>query len=59
MEVTRHKGLMNEIVYRCARAGACHPKKNRPVFQFQLSKVDEWVLAGGADDAPKSEGEQK
>lgn len=58
-EVALHLGVVKDTVYRWRERKSLPAHKIGRLWKFQLSEVDEWVRAGGADDEPESEGEQK
>ncbi|RFC31945.1 MAG: DNA binding domain-containing protein, excisionase family [Candidatus Nitrotoga sp. MKT] len=56
-EVAQHLGVVKDIVYRWRERKGLPTHKIGRLFKFQLSEVDEWVRAGGADDEPESGGQ--
>ncbi len=50
IEVTQHLGVMKDTVYRWRECKGLPTHKIGRLWKFQLSEVDEWVRAGGADD---------
>lgn len=59
IDVARHLGVVKETVYRWRERKGLPAYKIGRLWKFQLSKVDEWVRAGGADDDTVSGGEEK
>lgn len=59
IEVARHLGVVKDTVYRWRERKGLPAHKIGRLWKFQLSAVDKWVRAGGADDEPESGGEQK
>lgn len=57
-EVAQHLGVVKDTVRWRERKGLPAHKIGR-LWKFQLSEVDEWVRAGGADDEPERRGETK
>lgn len=49
-DVTRHLGIAKETVYRWRERKSLPAHRVGRLWKFQLSKVDEWVRAGGADE---------
>lgn len=48
-DVARHLGVAKDSVYRWIETRSLPAHKIGRLWKFQLSKVDEWVRAGGAD----------
>ncbi|AUX40178.1 excisionase [Sorangium cellulosum] len=48
-DVARHLGVAKDSVYRWIETRSLPAHKIRRLWKFQLSEVDEWVRAGGAD----------
>lgn len=49
-EVARHLGVVKDTVYRWREHKGLPAHKIGRLWKFQLSEVDEWVRAGGADE---------
>ena len=49
--VSLHLGVAKDTVYRWRERRGMPAHRIGRLWKFQLSKVDEWVRAGGADDA--------
>ena len=49
IDVAKHLEVVEDTIYRW-RAKACPRTTIGRLWKFQLSEVDEWVRAGGADD---------
>lgn len=58
-EVARHLGVVKDTVYRWRERKGLPAHKIGRLWKSQLSEVDDWMRAGGADDEPESRGEQK
>ncbi|EMK6863931.1 helix-turn-helix domain-containing protein [Vibrio cholerae] len=55
LDVAQHLGIAKDTVYRwCERKGLPTHKIGR-LWKFQLSEVDEWVRAGGANESSNEE----
>ena len=50
-QVAKHLGIAKDTVYRWRERKSLPAHKVGRLWKFQLSKVDEWVRAGGADEA--------
>jgi excisionase family DNA binding protein len=50
IEVARHLGVVNDTVYRWRERKGLPAHKIGRLWKFQLSEVDDWVRAGGADE---------
>ena len=48
-EVARHLGVAKDSVYRWIETRSLPAHRIGLLWKFQLSEVDEWVRAGGAD----------
>jgi len=48
--VAQHLGVAKETVYRWRERKGLPAHKIGRLWKFQLSEVDEWVRAGGADE---------
>jgi excisionase family DNA binding protein len=49
-EVAQHLGVAKDTVYRWRERKGLPAHKIGRLWKFQLSEVDEWVRAGGADE---------
>ena len=49
-QVARHLGVVKDTVYRWRERKALPAHRIGRLWKFQLSEVDEWVRAGGADE---------
>lgn len=49
--VAKHLGVARDSVYRWIEARNLPAHKIGRLWKFKLSEVDEWVRAGGTDDA--------
>ena len=49
-EVAQHLGVVKDTVYRWREHRGLPAHKIGRLWKFQLSEVDEWVRAGGADE---------
>lgn len=59
IDVARHLGVVKDTVYRWREHKGLPAHKIGRLWKFQLSEVDEWVRAGGADDDTESRAEKK
>ncbi len=59
IDVARHLGVVKDTVYRWRERKGLPAHKIGRLWKFQLSEVDEWVRAGGADDDTDNGSEQK
>lgn len=59
IDVARHLGVVKDTVYRWRERKGLPAHKIGRLWKFQLSEVDEWVRAGGADDDTESGAEKK
>ncbi len=50
IEVARHLGVVKNTVYRWRERKGLPAHKIGRLWKFQLSEVDDWVRAGGADE---------
>lgn len=50
LDVAQHLGIAKDTVYRWRERKGLPAHKIGRLWKFQLSEVDEWVRAGGADD---------
>jgi len=58
-QVAQHLGVVKDTVYRWREHKGLPAHKIGRLWKFQLSEVDEWVRAGGADeDASNHHGQQ-
>lgn len=51
LDVARHLGVAKDTVYRWRERKGLPAHKIGRLWKFQLSEVDEWVRAGGADES--------
>lgn len=58
-QVAQHLGIVKDTVYRWRERKGLPAHKIGRLWKFQLSEVDAWVRASGADDAPESGSGQK
>ena len=49
-QVARHLGVVKDTIYRWREHKRLPAHKIGRLWKFQLSEVDEWVRAGGAED---------
>ena len=49
-DVARHLGVAKDTVYRWRERKGLPAHRMGRLWKFQLSEVDEWVRAGGADE---------
>lgn len=59
IDVARHLGVVKDTVYRWRERKGLPAHKIGRLWKFQLSEVDEWVRAGGADDGTDNGSEKK
>ena len=57
--VAKHLGVVKDTVYRWRERKGLPAHKIGRLWKFQLSEVDEWVRADGADDGTDSGSEHK
>ncbi len=50
LEVAKHLGVAKDTVYRWREHKGLPAHKIGRLWKFQLTEVDEWVRAGGADE---------
>ncbi len=50
IDVAQHLGVVKDTVYRWRERKGLPAHKIGRLWKFQLSEVDEWVRAGGADE---------
>jgi excisionase family DNA binding protein len=58
IEVAQHLGIVKDTVYRWRERKGLPAHRVGRLRKFQLTEVDEWVRAGGADDESESSGEK-
>jgi len=51
-QVARHLGVVKDTVYRWRERKGLPAHRIGRLWKFQLSEIDDWVRAGGADDGP-------
>lgn len=59
IDVAKHLGVVKDTIYRWRERKGLPAHKIGRLWKFQLSEVDEWVRAGGADDDTENGSEQK
>lgn len=59
IDVARHLGVVKDTVYRWREHKGLPAHKIGRLWKFQLSEIDEWVRAGGADVDAENGGEPK
>ena len=57
--VAQHLGVAKDTVYRWRERKGLPADRVGRLWKFQLSEVDEWVRAGGADEESGDGSEQK
>lgn len=50
IDVAKHLGVVKDTVYRWREHKGLPAHKIGRLWKFQLSEIDEWVRAGGADE---------
>ncbi|MBC2768923.1 helix-turn-helix domain-containing protein [Pusillimonas minor] len=50
IDVARHLGVVKDTLYRWRERKGLPAHKIGRLWKFQLSEVDKWVRAGGADE---------
>ena len=50
-QVAKHLGVAKDTVYRWIDSKSLPAHRVGRLWKFQLSEVNEWVLAGGASDS--------
>lgn len=55
LDVAQHLGVAKDTVYRWRERKGLPAHKIGRLWKFQLSEVDEWVRAGGADEGSEQE----
>lgn len=58
-DVAQHLGVAKDTVYRWRERKGLPAHRVGRLWKFQLSEVDEWVRAGGADEESGDGSEQK
>jgi excisionase family DNA binding protein len=58
IDVARHLGVVKDTVYRWRERKGLPAHKIGRLWKFQISAIDEWVRAGGADDDTGNGSEQ-
>lgn len=58
-QVAKHLGVVKDTVYRWREHKGLPAHKIGRLWKFQLSEVDLWVRAGGADDETESKRAQR
>ena len=58
IEVAQHLGIVKDTVYRWRDRKGLPAHRVGRLWKFQLTEVDEWVRAGGADDESESGSEK-
>ena len=58
-DVAQHLGVAKDTVYRWRERKGLPAHRVGRLWKFQLSEVDEWVRAGGADEDSGDGSEQK
>lgn len=58
-DVAQHLGVAKDTVYRWRERKWLPAHRVGRLWKFQLSEVDEWVRAGGADEESGDGSEQK
>ncbi|TBW10034.1 DNA-binding protein [Azotobacter chroococcum subsp. isscasi] len=59
IDVARHLGVVKDTVYRWREHKGLPAHKIGRLWKFQLSEIDEWVRAGGADGDMENGSKQK
>lgn len=55
-QVAQHLGIVKDTVYRWRESKGLPAHKVGRLWKFQLSEVDAWVRAGGADEGSDKKG---
>ncbi|MCP5206010.1 MAG: helix-turn-helix domain-containing protein [Hahellaceae bacterium] len=55
LDVAKHLGVAKDTVYRWRERKGLPAHKIGRLWKFQLSEVDDWVRAGGADEGAEQE----
>ena len=58
IEGAQHLGIVKDTVYRWRERKGWPAHRVGGLWKFQLTEVDEWVRAGGADDESESGSEK-
>ena len=58
IEVAQHLVIVKDTVYRWRERKGLPAHRVGRLWKFQLTEVDEWVRAGGADDESESGSEK-
>mgnify|MGYP001243316603 CR=1 FL=1 len=58
-QITQHLGVVKSTVYRWHERKALSAHKIGRLWKFQLSEIDAWVRAGGANEDTERGSEQK
>jgi len=53
-QVAHHLGVVKDTIYRWRERKGLPAHKIGRLWKFQLSEVDDWVRAGGADEESKN-----
>jgi excisionase family DNA binding protein len=53
-EIADHLGISRETVYRWLENGKIPSHRIGKLWRFKTSEVDQWITAGGAEEAPTS-----
>ena len=56
IDVARHLGVVKDTIYRWRERKGLPAHKIGRLWKFQLSEVDEWVRASGADEDVAQDG---
>jgi excisionase family DNA binding protein len=56
-DVAQHLGVAKDTVYRWRERKGLPAHRVGRLWKFQLSEVDEWVRAGGADEEQRGDGQ--
>ncbi|WP_456291982.1 helix-turn-helix domain-containing protein [Pseudomonas sp. AK106] len=59
LDVVQHLGIAKDTVYRWRERKGLPAHKIGRLWKFQLSEVDDWVRAGGADEDAENASEQE
>lgn len=57
-QVAEHLGVVKDTVYRWRERKGLPAHKIGRLWKFQLSEIDDWVRAGGADEDIASRGKK-
>jgi excisionase family DNA binding protein len=50
-DVSAHLGVVRDTIYRWIESRSLPAHRIGRIWKFKLSEVDDWVRAGGADEA--------